>query len=283
MPNSPKSARPDRSLRATSTDQIAVAAGDLNKQRKPFHAPTKARRLPKRPPKHQYPPASVTLLASTPHLMSVKPPVIIEEGSNPPVVVTTEDFAEILFTGSTSKNFAAKIKDGPTGIIAAKPLVKADIQVATKKGETLTLGVEATKVEKSSFDATGKGKLNFQARTGTFIKTDISGTDKSDSIKFGSKTKLKGSMNIDTNKGSDTVTFAGNTKNKFKGAEVVVELGKGGKDVVEFKSFKNKIKNGSIVIEDFDKKDTLKVKGKSYNYDQLQDKSFKGIEIDFAD
>ena len=215
--------------------------------------------------------------------MSVKPPVIINEGSNPPEIVTTEDFAELLFTGGKSVGFEAKIKDGPTGIVAGKPLVKADIQVATKKGKTLTLGVEATKVEKSSFDATGKGKLNFQARTGTFVKTDISGTNKSDSIKFGSKTKLKGSANIDTNKGSDTVTFAASTKNKFKGAEVVVELGEGGKDVIEFKSFKNKIKNGKVIIEDFDKKDTLKVNGKSYNYDQLQDKNFKGIEIDFAD
>ena len=132
-------------------------------------------------------------------------------------------------------------------------------------------------------DKDGKGKLNFQARTGTFVKTDVSGTNKSDSIKFGSKTKLKGSMNIDTNKGSDTVTFAANTKNKFKGAEVVVELGKGGKDVVEFKSFKNKINKGNIIIQDFDKKDVLKVNGKTYDYDKLQDKSFKGIEIDFAD
>ena len=215
--------------------------------------------------------------------MSVKPPVIINEGSNPPAVVTTEDFAELLFTGSKSVGFEAKIKDGPTGIVAAKPLQKADIEIATKKGKTLTLGVEATKVEKSSFDATGKGKLNFQARTGTFVKTDLSGTNKNDSIKFGSKTKLKGSMNIDTNKGADTVTFAGNSKSKFKGAEVVVELGKGGKDVVEFKSFKNKINKGSITIEDFDKKDILKVNGKTYDYNKLQDKSFKGIEIDFAD
>ena len=104
--------------------------------------------------------------------MSVKPPVIIEEGSNPPEVITTEDFAELLFTGK-SEGFEAKIKDGPTGIVASKPLVKADIQLATKKGKTLTFGVEATKVEKSSFDATGKGKINFQARTGTFAKTDI--------------------------------------------------------------------------------------------------------------
>ena len=213
--------------------------------------------------------------------MSVKPPVIIEEGSNPPAVITTEDFAELLFT-SKSVGFEAKIKDGPTEI-SAKTLSKADIEAVTKNKKTLTIGVEATKVEKSSFDATGKGKLNFQARKGTFTKTDISGTNKNDSIKFGSKTKLKGSMNIDTNKGNDTVTFAGNTKNNFKGAELVVELGKGGKDVVEFKNFKSKINKGNVIIEDFDKKDKLTINNKTYNYNQLQDKDFKGIEIDFAD
>ena len=215
--------------------------------------------------------------------MSVKPPVIIEEGSNSPAVITTEDFAELLFTGSKSVGFQAKIKDGPTEIVADKSLVKTDIDAVTKKGKTLSIGVEATKVEKSSFDATGKGKLNFQARAGTFLKTDISGTNKNDSIKFGSKTKLKGGMNIDTNKGSDTVTFAGNSKNKFKGADVVVELGKGGKDVVEFKSFKNKLNKGNVLIEDFDKKDKLKINNKTFDYNQLQDKNFKGIEIDFSD
>ena len=212
--------------------------------------------------------------------MSVNPPVIIEEGSNPPAVITTEDFAELLFTGGKSVGFEAKIKDGPTEI-SAKTLVKADIQAVTKKGKSLTIDVEATKVEKSSFDATGKGKLDFQAKKGTFIKTDISGTNKNDSIKFGSKAKLK-NVNIEAGKGSDTVTFAGNTKNKFKGGDSAIDLGKGGKDVVEFTKFKN-IKNGSITIENFDKKDTLIVNKKSYDYDKLQDKNFKGIEIDFAD
>ena len=186
--------------------------------------------------------------------MSVKPPVIIEEGSNPPEVITTDEFAELLFTGGKSVGFEAKIKDGPTEI-SAKSLVKADIEAATKNGKTLTIGVEATKVEKSSFDGTGKGKLDFQAGKGTFIKTNISGTNKNDSIKFGSKTKLK-DVDINTGKGSDTVTFAGNSKNKFKGGDTFVDLGKGGKDVVEFTKFKN-IKNGTVIIENFDKKDTL--------------------------
>ena len=115
--------------------------------------------------------------------MSVNPPVIIEEGSNPPAVITTEDFAELLFTGGKSVGFEAKIKDGPTEI-SAKTLVKADIEAVTKKGKSLTIDVEATKVEKSSFDASGKGKLDFQAKKGTYTKTDISGTNKNDSIKF---------------------------------------------------------------------------------------------------
>ena len=89
-------------------------------------------------------------------------------------------------------------------------------------------------------------------------------------------------MNIEVGKGSDTVTFAGNAKNKFKGGESAIDLGKGGKDVVEFTKFKN-IKNGGVIIENFDKKDTLIVNKKSYDYDKLQDKSFKGIEIEFTD
>ena len=213
--------------------------------------------------------------------MSVKPPVILDEGSNAPKVITTEDFAELLFKGGKSVGFEAKIKDGPTGIIATKPLSKANIEAATKKGKSLTIGVEATKVEKSSFDASGKGKLDFQARTGSFVKTDISGTNKNDSIKFGSKTKVN-KVDIDTGKGSDTVTFAGNSKNKFKGGETTIDLGKGGKDVVEFTKFKN-LKGGKVIIENFDKKDTLVINKKSYDYDKLQSKEFKGIEIDFAD
>ncbi|QNI96546.1 hypothetical protein [Synechococcus sp. RS9902] len=104
--------------------------------------------------------------------MSVQPPVIIDEGSNPPEIVTTDSFAELLFTGSASKGFEAKIIDGPTGIIASKPLKNASIKAATEKGETLEIGIEATKVEKSTFKATGKGDLNFQARTGTYIDTE---------------------------------------------------------------------------------------------------------------
>ena len=67
-----------------------------------------------------------------------------------------------------------------------------------------------------------------------------------------------------------TVTFAGNSKTKFKGGETFIDLGKGGKDVVEFTKFKN-IKNGTVIIENFDKKDTLIVNKKSFDYDKLQD------------
>ena len=213
--------------------------------------------------------------------MSVQPPVIIEEGSNPPEIVTTDSFAELLFTGSASKGFEAKIVDGPTGIVAAKPLKNASIKAATEKGETLQVGIEATKVEKSTFKATGKGDLNFQARTGTFIDTKIKGTKGSDSIKFGSKTKLNG-VDIVAGKGSDTVTFGGNTKSKFKGGDSTIDLGKGGKDVVEFTNFKA-FKKGGLTIENFDKKDKLIINDQKFGYNKLQKEDFKGIEIDFAD
>ena len=78
------------------------------------------------------------------------------------------------------------------------------------------------------------------------------------------------------------MTFSGNTKTQFKGGDSTIDLGKGGKDVVEFKNFKG-IKKGGVIIENFDKKDKLIINDQKFGYNKLQKEEFKGIEIDFAD
>lgn len=83
------------------------------------------------------------------------------------------------------------------------------------------------------------------------------------------------------------------SKNKFVGSSAedsiafgkqtrkdTVKLGKndGSADVVKVDSLK---KTKDLKIRNFGQEDTLKVGKKSYDYDQLQDKSFKNITIKF--
>jgi len=74
--------------------------------------------------------------------------------------------------------------------------------------------------------------------------------------------------------GEDSIAFGKQTRKD------VVNLGKndGSADVVDLASLK---KTKDLTIRNFGQDDTLKVGKKSYDYDQLQDKSFKNITIKF--
>jgi len=206
--------------------------------------------------------------------MSVNAPEITNGGTNPPEVIATEDFTELLFT-STNKGFEAEFTDS-TAIVASKPVKEADVTVSTKKGETVSVGIEATRVKKSDFTVDGKGSMDMTVKTGTFQKSTVTGGKKADSISFGNQATVKGAT-MDMGKGDDSVTFGAETK--FKG-KTSIDLGKKGADVVEFKAEPT---SGKIVIDNFDKKDTLIIGGETFTFEDLQDAKFSNIKINFAD
>jgi hypothetical protein len=73
--------------------------------------------------------------------------------------------------------------------------------------------------------------------------------------------------------GEDTIRF------RKKSKKDVVNLGEDNSgDLVDVKSLK---KTKKLTITDFGSEDSLKVGKKTYDYDQLQDKSFKNISIRF--
>ena len=209
--------------------------------------------------------------------MSVNPPEIIQGGTNPPEVVSTEDFTEYLFT-QKNKGFEADFTDD-SAIVGSKPIKDADVTVSTKKGETVSLGIEGTRIVKSDFAVEGRGAMDLTVKTGLFKKNTVTGGKKADSVSFGNQVKLQ-KTTVDLGKGDDSITFGSQTTYKGKST---VDLGKGGADVIEFKAEPT---GGKVVVENFDKNDTLTVGDKTYTYDQLTGEdapSFEGIQIKFAD
>jgi len=106
----------------------------------------------------------------------------------------------------------------------------------------------------------------------------FSGTSPSNAI-YTPQNSLSLELNSSKNKfvgsaGEDSIAFGKQTRKDQ------VNLGKndGAADVVDLASLK-KVKD--LKIRNFGQDDTLKVGKKSYDYDQLQDKSFKNITIKF--
>jgi len=205
--------------------------------------------------------------------MSVNSPGIIDGGSNPPEVINTGDFTELLFT-SVNSGFEAEL-NGPTGIVASKPIKNASVTINTERGESTSVGIQGTKVQKSEFIADGRGSLNMNVTTGQFKKNTVVGTNKADSVSFGSGAKINKS-DIDLKKGKDTITFGAQTK--FQG-KTTVDLGKGSKDMVEFKAAPTK---GKIVFDNVDKRDRFTIDGETYTGSEVAD-NFSNIKINFAD
>jgi hypothetical protein len=106
----------------------------------------------------------------------------------------------------------------------------------------------------------------------------FSGTSPSNAV-FTPQNSLSLELNSSKNKfvgsaGEDSIAFG------KKSRKDTVNLGKndGSADMVDLASLK-KVKD--LKIRNFGQDDTLKVGKKSYDYDQLQDKSFKNITIKF--
>ena len=210
--------------------------------------------------------------------MSVTPPEITNGGSNPPEVIQTEDFTELLFTGSKSTGFEATVTSD-TAIAASKPVKEADITINSSEGETVVLGIQATKVAKSEIKNEGNGSLDMKVRTGSFLKNTVTGGKNSDSVSFGTQTKLK-KVDADLGEGDDSVTFGKNTE--FKGKSTF-DLGEGGADAVKFKS-KTGPDSGKIVFKNVDENDTFQFKKKTFTGAEVAAKEkFDNIKIEFAD
>ena len=210
--------------------------------------------------------------------MSVTPPEIAYGGTNPPEVIQTEDFTELLFTGSQSYGFEASVSSD-TAIAASKPVKEASFTVETTDGETVAIGVQGTKVAKSEFKLEGNGSLDMTVRTGSFQKNTVTGGKNSDSVSFGNQTKLK-KVDADLDKGDDSVTFGKNTA--FKGKSTF-DLGEGGADTVKFKG-KTGPESGKVVFENVDENDTFEVNKKTYTGAEIAESDqFDNIKIEFAD
>ena len=207
--------------------------------------------------------------------MSVTPPEVINEGTNPPEVVQTEDFAELVFQ-KQSVGYEAELK-GDTAIAASKPVKESTFTAVTEAGETVVVAVQSKRVKQSEFTTEGEGSLELNVNTGTFAKNSVTGGDQNDSVKFGNQATTKG-LNADMGEGDDSVTFR--KKATLKGKNTI-DLGDGGADTVELKG--NAPENGKLILTNFDENDTLIVKGETFTFEDLQDTKIPGIKIEFAD
>ena len=208
--------------------------------------------------------------------MSVTPPIEKNPGQGKaPEVVQTEDFVELVFQGGNTGYEADLSAD--TAIAASKPLKEATFNAVTEEGETVVVAVQSKRVKQSEFSAEGEGSFELNVNTGTFAKNSVSGTDQSDSVKFGNQATVKGSS-TSLGEGDDSILFR--KKVTMKGRNTI-DLGEGGADTIELKG--GAPEKGKLIITNFDENDTLIVKGETFTADQLEDTKIPGIKIEFAD
>jgi len=127
-------------------------------------------------------------------------------------------------------------------------------------------------------DAWSQGSIAAGAKSKATTKTTDTNADfgeGADSVSFLKKSLDKGSS-YKMGGGEDSVTFGRNTTSK----SAKVKLGSNDKagDTVDI-SKKADIKK--LKITEFGKEDTLKIGGKTFSYDDLQNKDFKNITIKF--
>ena len=207
--------------------------------------------------------------------MSVTPPEVINEGTNPPEVVQAEKFVELVFEKQNT-GYEAELK-ADTAIAASKPVKEASFTAVTEEGESVVVAVQTKRVAKSDFSVEGEGSLDLNVNTGTFAKNTVTGGDQADSVKFGNQATVKGTS-AELGDGDDTVTFK--KKVTMKGRNTI-DLGEGGADTVELKG--GAPEKGKLIISNFDENDTLVLKKKTFTYEDLQETKIDGIKIEFAD
>ena len=199
--------------------------------------------------------------------------------------ITTGDLEVVLPKGTTKKIEVAELKAG-TEIVAlknvsdlkttvtgkaafvGKGVSESSVKLKSTKKNTPKVVLQTTNFTKSDIKISGKGAGEVKSNTGGFVQSKITGGKGKDSVSFGKQSTVNKGK-IDLGKGSDSITFAKSTTFKRK---TTIDLGKGGKDVV---TFGKAVKNGSVVIKNFDKDDKLVVGKDTFDYKDIK----KGAEI----
>ena len=126
----------------------------------------------------------------------------------------------------------------------------------------------------------GNTSIDLLVKGGRANGSTFSGESGNDSIQFrGASLK---NTKVYLGKGSDTVTF----KNSEFAKRTTVDLGAQKNAKADLVKIDKPVEGGKIVIENFDKKDTLKLDGKKYSYDDLTSKpspTLDNIKIKFDD
>lgn len=199
--------------------------------------------------------------------------------------ITTGDLEVVFPKGAKKKIAVAELETGTeidalknvsglettvTGdaTFVGKSVSNSSVDLKSTKKNTPKVVLQTTNFTNSDIKISGKGAGTVRSNTGAFNKSTITGGKGKDSVSFGNQSTLKkGEINL--GKGNDSITFGKRTTFKFK---TTIDLGKGGKDVV---TFGKEVKKGSVVINNFDKKDKLVVGKATYDYKDIK----KGAEI----
>ena len=177
--------------------------------------------------------------------MSVLAPEITSGGTNPPEVVSTADFTELLFDGKSSD--AAVTFNGDTVVEGTKII---DSTFTVDSGKSV---FQTTKLKGGEVVAESDATLNAKVKTGVVKGTNFTGNDGDDTVKFGGKTTIKGKVKVDLGEGANTTVIKSDI-------------------------------DGKIVIKNFDENDTVIFNGEIYtiesDLDELKD---EGIKIKLED
>ena len=178
--------------------------------------------------------------------MSVLAPEITSGGTNPPEVISTADFTELLFDGKSSD--AAVTFNGDTVVEGTKII---DSTFTVDSGKSV---FQTTKIKDVEVVAESGSTLNAKVSTGVVKSTKFTGNDGDDTVKFGGKTTIKGKVKVDLGEGANTTVI------------------------------KSEI-DGKIVIKNFDDDDTIIFNGETFTVDKdnLDELADEGIKIKFKD
>lgn len=165
-------------------------------------------------------------------------------------------FSNSKLTNAKPTSSARKANPGAREVNIKTSFVKSD--VVTKGNVTTDTLVKGGNVKGSKFNSKGGD----------------------DSIQFRGASLKNTKVNL--GKGADTVTF----KNSEFAKRTTVDLGAQKNAKADVVNINKPVEGGKIVIENFDEKDTLKLDGKKYSYDDLTSKpspTLDNIKIKFDD
>lgn len=174
------------------------------------------------------------------------------------VVELEEGVSEIAVTQQVS-GLELSSETGSTTAIAGRKVSESTVKAKAEKEDTTSIVFQTTKVDGSDITVRGKGAGDVKVNTGRFNNSSITFKKKSnDSVEFNNGVEVR-NVSIDGGKRADTITFRENAA--IKGVNEIT-LGKGA-DLLELPE--DNSANGSIVVKDLKKGDTIKVGDTEYS------------------